>query len=474
MLNLDIVYSTLRRWLPYLYLLFAIPIVCATALITPPFQSPDEPNHFARAEQVSRFEIVPAFIYDKAGIKADTTKKDPRIAYPDMGGFMVDKAVYQLDDIYRPLARNDKVKINSINTDSAKKLRWGRGIINFNFGNTAIYPPVVYIMQAAGVGIGKVLHLGVLHTLYLARLLNGAFCITLSFLALLLAKRSNTLMFVVLFFPMTISLFASLSQDAVLISCCFLLAALIDDMVFGGAIHRDNRKFYLMILLISIIGIAKPPYILFVFLLLFLNISPKQKVMAIIIPFVILACWLVIDHGAYIIKFAPPQMRLNSKLQVAYILHHPFKFIGMFFVYDKIALINVAHMFVGVLGWLDLQFTDIYYRNAYICLFLGALVTFGVKGNIRMRIALLICSIATLIAVISAQYVTWTALEAPALGGMQGRYLIPVFPFLALAISGYPVNMKLAGIKTILLSAVLLFPVYTAVVMIKLLLNRYY
>jgi len=475
MFTFNTFYNSLRLRLHYLYLLYAVPLVVIIAIITPAFQSPDEPNHFARAEQVSRLELVPTFVYDKAHpiTAADSISKDPAIVYPDRGGFMVDKGIYQLDHIYSPLARNGNIKVAALKTDSAKNLQWHAGTIYFNFGNTAIYPPVVYLMQALGIGVGKLLHLSILNTLYLSRILNGLLCVTLCFFALMLARQSNILLFIVLLFPMTVSLFASVSQDAVLISCCFLLVGFIDDFAFGDS-HRPKWKLYTMVILVAIIGIAKPPYIIFAFLFLFLNLSPKQKAAGIIVPFAVLVLWLIINHGSFMIKFAPAEMRLNSKLQVLYILHHPFRFMGMFFNFDKTALQNVARMFVGVLAWLDVQLPDIYYRNAYICLVLGIMVSLGFKGSTRLRIALLVCGILTIVAVISAQYVTWTALESPTLGGMQGRYLIPIFPFLALALSGYPVNSNFTGLKAIVLPVVLLSPVYSATIMIQVICSRYY
>jgi len=473
MLTFKAFYNSLRERLHYIYLLYAVPLVVIIALITPAFQSPDEPNHFARAEQVSRLEWVPTFVYDKVQ-HADSISKDPTLVYPDRGGFAVDKGIYQLDSIYKPLARHDSIKVAALKTDSAKKIGWHTGTIYFNFGNTAIYPPVVYLMQALGISVGKLLHLSILNTLYLSRILNGLLCVALCFFALLLARQSNVLLFIVLLFPMTVSLFASVSQDAVLISCCFLLVGFIDNFSFGDKKHQPKWGLYVMVILVSIIGIAKPPYIIFVFLFLFLKLNPKQKAVSIVTPLVVLAFWLIINHGSFLIKFAPAEMRFNSKLQLQYILHHPFKFIGMFFNFDKPALQNIAYMFVGVLAWLDMQLPDIYYRNAYICLFLGIVISLGFKGNCRLRIALLACSIITIIAVISAQYVTWTALQSPTLSGMQGRYLIPIFPLIALALSSYSINTRFAGLKAILLSAVLLFPVYSAIVMIQVITARYY
>ena len=476
MLTFDNLHQSLRKRLHYVYLVYAIPMVCLTAIITPPFQSPDEPNHFARAEQVSRLEMVPVFVYDKTHpiTKTDSISKDRRIVYPDKGGFAVDKGIYELGDAYSSLEHSTDTKIIKNKADSAENLKWKTGIIYFNFANTAIYPPVVYLMQAMGIGMGKLLQLSIIKTLYLSRILNGLLSITLCFFALLLGKRSGILLFIMLLFPMTVSLFASVSQDAVLISCCFLLTAIIDNVEFSDDKNYSRHKLGVMIILMAIIGVAKPPYIIFAFLFLFLKLSPKLKAISIITPFLALTFWLFIDHSSFMIKFAPAEMRINSKLQVLHILHHPLEFIMLFFNYDKVALLNVAYMFIGILGWLDLQFSDHYYRNAYVCLFLGIIVSLNFRGNTRLRMALIFCAFTTLIAVISAQYVTWVPLEAPSLGGMQGRYLIPIFPFLALALCGRFVREKFAGLKTILLSAILIFPIVTTVNMVQGLLNRYY
>jgi uncharacterized membrane protein len=476
MSNFTVLYQNLLKRLPHIYLLYAVPMVFITALITPPFQSPDEPNHFARAEQVSRLELIPAFTYDKAHslTKADSISSDPKIAYPDKGGFTVDKGIYALDHAYVSLEHNAQVKLNTVNTNSAKSLRWKTGNIYFNFGNTAIYPPVVYVMQSLGIDIGKFFNLSIQNTLYISRILNGLISIAMCFIALCLAKRSRILLFVVLLFPMTVSLFASVSQDAVLISCCFLLTAIIDSVEFSDDKVYSQPKLYTLIILMAIIGLAKPPYILFAFLFLFLKLSPKQKAIGTIIPFSALIFWLIINHGAFMIKFAPPEMRFNSKLQVQHILQHPFQFIGMFFNFDKANLLNIAYMFVGVLGWLDLRMPDRYYMAAFVCLFLAGYVGINFKGNIKIRAVLIICSVATVIAVITAQYVTWVALASTSLGGMQGRYLIPVYPFLALAFCAEPGFLKNVGFKTVILSIVLLFPVYTAVIMVHELLGRYY
>ena len=477
MFKFEAIYLKLHKHLHYIYLLYAIPMVYLAATITPPFQNPDEPNHFLRGEQISRFDIVPVFIRDKGNVstRSDSVFTDPRIIYPDKGGFATDKGILDAEQAFSSIQFHPQAKISARLTDSTKNIKWGTGIGYKNFGNTVIYPPVVYAMPAIGIAAGKLLHLSVTKTLYLSRILNGIFSITLCFFALLLAKRSNILMFIVLLFPMTIALFASVSQDAIVISCAFLLVAIIDNAEFGNKTY-SKRQVYAMITLMSIIGIAKPPYVLLTFIFLFLKLNRKTKAIGVIVPILSVLIWLVINHANFAIKFAPPELRINAQLQVLHIIHHPFKFMGLFFQFDKGGLINCFDSFVGILGWLDLAFSTNYYHIAYITLFAGFIIGLSSswKDNIQLKTGLLICAFITLIAVLTAQYVTWTALEATSLSGMQGRYLLPIFPFLALAISNVVKYEKFARLREVLFMAILLFPIFTEVTIIEGLINRYY
>lgn len=475
---LKTLYASLGKYLHYIYLLYAIPMVCLAATFTPPFQNPDEPNHFSRAEQISRLDFVPLFVRNNESVltKEDSLARDPRIQYPDKGGFAVDKGIGDLNDIFSSIAQHPDVKVTAEKIDLSKNVMWGIGISYVNFANTAIYPPVVYIMPALGIVIGKTLDLSISKTLYLSRILNGAISIILCFFALLFAKRSNVFMFIVLLFPMTVAMFASVSQDAILISCAFLLVGIIDYVEFDKNKNYTNGQLYVMIILMSIIGVAKPPYLLFAFIFLFVKMNTKFKIASIVIPLAVLISWILVNQHNFTIKFAPIELRVNTQLQLLHIIHHPIKFIGLFFDFDKQGMVDFSKEFVGALGWLDLIFAWIYYRNAYIIFIVGLVLSFklGKKKHFLLRASLFLCSLATLICVLTAQYITWTSLESTSLDGVQGRYALPIFPFLALAISGSDKEEKMKFIRTLLLILVLAFPIYSGVILYKGLMHRYY
>lgn len=467
-------YIKFNKHLPYIYLLYAIPMVCIALALTPPFQNPDEPNHFARAEQVSRLEYVPVFVPAKT--PNDTIVGIPKMFYPNNGGFDADKGIFDVYNVYSYMCFNPQVKITQAKCDSTKNIKWGKGKSYINFGNTAIYPPISYLMPATGVMLGKWLHLSVTTTLYLSRSLNAFLAVVLCFLALKLAKRSNLLLITVLLFPMTIALFASINPDAMLISCSFLLIAIIDNVEFDEAKTYNNKQILALIVLMCIIAVAKPPYIILAFVFFFLKLSKKIKFVSITVPLLAVLSWLVINHANFLIRSAPAEMRVNSKMQMVNIIHHPFQYIALFFKVDIKSVINISHMFVGVLGWLDAPFPGIYYCIAYAILITGFAIQFkpGKQNGSLLKIGLLSAAFFTLISILTAQYVTWTPLGAHELGAMQGRYLLPIFPFVALALSGSFNEIKLSPFKNILFGLILVFPVYTCANIIVVLINRYY
>jgi uncharacterized membrane protein len=449
-------------------------MICITAAIVPPFQNPDEPNHFARAEQVSRLEFVPVFVPGK--IKNDTIPGIPQIFYPSNGGFDVDRGIVNASSVFLPMNFHPEVKVTQAKLDSVRYIKWGEGKVYLNFANTAIYPPVPYVMPAIAIALGKWLNLTVVNTLYTARIFNATLSVVLCFLALVLAKRSKPILFTVLLIPMLIALFAAVTADAVLISCSFLLIAIIDNVEYDKGKTYSNGLLLAIIILMSTIAIAKPPYIVFAFAFLFLNITTKQKLVIIAVPLLSVLSWMFIEHANYSIKFALAEQRVNSQMQIANIIHHPLQFISLFFKIDVNAVSGNLEMFVGKLGWLDVSFNKFYYLMAYLTIIAGFVLKFKLnkENNLLLQGGLLLTVLFALAAVLTAQYVTWTSLGADALGGMQGRYLLPVFPFLALAIGGYSGEIKMTNFKKALFLLILLFPLYTAINLTVTLLNRYY
>ena len=370
MVKLHSLYLKLREQLHLIYLIYAIPLVLLAAILTPPYQVPDEEHHFMRAEQVSRLELVAHFIHDQVSASAiKNTKKDSStVLFPEPGGYEVDKGIPLSGSYFRQIYYHAEVKVDKLKMNEAKKIKWSTNTVLWNFGNTAIYCPIPYIMPAIGIEIGKKLDWPVIKTLYLARILNGIFCITLCFWALRLSKRTNILMFIVLLLPMTVSLFGSASQDAILISCCFLLAGLIDNIQLQEPRKYLNWQLFAMGVLITIIGLSKLPYMVFILTFLFLDVTLRKKLLIIGLPLLMVLLWFFIDHKTLSVIWAPPELHINAKLQVLHIIQRPFRYLSLFFKMDFRAIFDNLRMFIGILGWEDLWFPQFYYACAFALL----------------------------------------------------------------------------------------------------------
>jgi uncharacterized membrane protein len=463
----------LHEHLPIIYLFYAIPAIVLLALITPPFQVPDEPNHFCRAEQVSTGRLVAVF-YSR-GEKQPRTIPDERVLMPDIGGFKVNKGIAIANSFYADIPSQTSSKVTKSMLVSSGKIGWNLGTEYGEFPNTAIYPPTGYIMSAFGIMIGKLLHLSVIDTLYLSRCLNGFLCAFLCFYAVRLAKASRLLLFNVLLFPMTLSLFASVSQDGILISLACIFFAII------GYVQTANKYYswkhlITMIVAVAAISAARPPYFMLSFLFFFLSIDRRVKLACFLATLVPVALWGWLNRHNYAVVWAPPEMKINAALQIKHILDDPLEFGSLFFRYNFIYIREMVFEFIGVLGWLDVRFRSYFYLGGFISLVFAAAIStyFNLKEKSRLRAALIVLTIATFIAILIAQYITWVELEAPYLGGLQGRYFIPVFIPVAFALAGFRQNIPIRTWHVPLFLFVLIFPFISIVVSVCQLILRYY
>src|SRR4051812_22448920 len=166
-----------RRLLPWLFILVALPIGLALALLTPPFQNPDEGGHFLRATQIAGGELV--------GRRLDG----------GTSGGRVDGAAYDAALLFAPLAGHAERRVDPAVMAQAAAIRWGAPPRDVGFPNTVLWSPALYVPAAAAVRVGQALDLTVLATLRLCRLVNLALAIALAALALGVWPGGRALLF---------------------------------------------------------------------------------------------------------------------------------------------------------------------------------------------------------------------------------------------------------------------------------------
>jgi|GEM_PF-1233000 len=471
---LQVFCSKLYDQLPYIYLLYAIPAIALATWVTPPFHVADEPHHFCRAEQISRGELAPIFYTN--GEKEPRTIADEKVLMRDIGGFTVNARLSDFSSFYLNIGPGEKPEVKKTHFDNSRNIYWDSELTQLRFANTAIYPPTGYLVSAIAIIGGKITNASVMNTFYFARFLNGIFCALVCFYALRLTKAGRLLFFTVLLFPMTTSLFASVSQDGTLISLAFLFFAIIGHVESSDEKHYTIKQLIMMVAAVVAISAARPPYFMFSFIFFFLHISKKDKLTCFLASLVPVALWGFLNLRNYAIVWAPPVLKFNAPLQIKHVLNDPIGFAGLFFKTDFDHVTQTAHEFIGVLGWKQLYLPNTFYTGAFFALLFAAIIStyYNFRERLRLRLVLIAAAIAGGMAIMIVQYITWMPLEAAYLGGEQGRYFIPLFPAVALALAGFQKNIAIKKWQIPLLPGTIIFPFISNMVLVCKLIEGYY
>ncbi|MGH9203663.1 MAG: DUF2142 domain-containing protein, partial [Vicinamibacterales bacterium] len=295
---------------------------------------------------------------------------------------------------------------------------------------------------ASGVWLGRAVGLGVVDSLFLARVANGLATCAVSFLALRLCAIGKRVMFSMLMWPMTLSLSASTSHDGLLIASAALTIAL------ASRVSTENRRATrgeLAIFLIALVGgvTGRPPHVAFALLTPLLLRPPatgatrlsRSEGGALIAAAVLCAAWVVLVQS-----FTMSTTLLDGEdggpsidRQLAYLRAHPVAIPSL--VYRTIVLgwkplITTA---IGVLGWLDTLLPSWYYWVATAVFGMGLLADRRVVTLGSRRIGWL--GWAAIVAFAAFTYVsiylTWMGVGADKVLGVQGRYLLAGAPLAA-------------------------------------------
>jgi uncharacterized membrane protein/Tfp pilus assembly protein PilF len=402
----------LPSMLHWIFLLLVTPTFIFLAVCTPPFQSPDELAHFERAYQIS-----------DGGF------------YGGKGG-KVDWGIDEVQSFYSLLPFKPGQRVTAADQAGADSVKWTGEKVEREFQNTAAYPPIDYIPQALGVTLGRIAGLSVVRTLLLSRLLNGAFAIFISTLALYWCRRGKLVMFALLLLPMTLSLFASCNQDAALISFTCLAFALVSRQIYEDA-PLSLRMTIVLASALLIATLGRPPYASLLLVLFIPGILPRWDKKPDWLPGVSLAGLLVLLAGLWWLITSSKVTSIHTMwngsqnriadpgLQALYILHHPGVLVDIF---TSIDFSLYADSFIGVLGWLDTVMPRPYYV-AIELMFLVAIageMVYRSRFKVSASVVTLFAALSGVVGVIMSLYVFWTPVGEHIVEGIQGRYLIPM------------------------------------------------
>jgi uncharacterized membrane protein len=419
------------------YFVFALLGVLPLVVLTPPFQVPDEPQHFYRAFQISELSLKGSIENGKGGAMLPSS-------LPELTErFLGTRALHTEERIVSSSPLGETLKGLSVPLESER-----REFVDFS--GAAFYSPLPYLPQVLGIALGRQFGLGPLGLLYAGRLVNALVAIAIVVWALCIIPVGGMPVLALALLPMTIFEFASVSPDAAVIACAVLFTAVATRARFAGpwtrrdlgsacaagAVFCSMKPVYAPLLMMSVAAAFEPGRRRDV-------VTAHAVIIAVVVT--ITAVWLAYASSVLI----QPVAETDIAAQAARILGNPMGYID-------VALRTVASsaLFwyisgVGVLGWLNVYLPIMMYVIPFLVLLSAwALVSPPGAPRINWKEALLHLALVLASAGLSitALYLYFTPVGATSVQGVQGRYFIPIAPLFVVSMSAITPPSRWCGI----------------------------
>lgn len=432
----------------------------------PPGLGLDEPQHFARAWSISRGDLLA--VGERGG---------------RVGNIMSRCEWAFVGRLYEPvITTDDPMTLRQLNAPNPCEA--GADVF-VPHENTAVNSPVGYLPQAAALALARGLGLPTGVTFYAGRFAGLLLYVVLGTAALALAPRGRLYLFAIGVFPMSLLQAATYSADTAAIGFALLLAALVLRAVAGsGRAGREpdvepsgwrrSRRWVGPVAVAIALSLTKNTLVVAAAMLLLVPTtwarSRRSEVAARVGA--VAACglaaagwYLMVRHVSLGPARAP--LVLDPATQSRAMLTQPKWF-------ARVLLTTATAQAGGVLRTTAWMFNP--YRRpgagaaptwlaglAVAHLALAGAADWGRRRTLDLagRLAALL-PVAVLVGgfglSVLALWVTWTQVGSPVVEGIQGRYLLPLLPFLAVsvAIARHPARRRSIEGVTLLASVGLL------------------
>lgn len=432
--------------------------------ITPPFQVPDEFQHFLQAYNLSEGRTRARLIERWGGESLPASlgrffnTVNPHLAtHPENRQDLGDL----LDQFQRPL-------------DPERR----RILL---FPDTARYSAAAYVPQALGILPARLLEVSPPVIFYLGRLANFCCWMGLIYLSLRLMPFFKWVTVFLMLTPMSLFQAASLSADALANGLGLVTIAFFLYLACGPVDRVTFPRLITLIVLGFLLAFTKQIYVLL--LGLFFLIPPEKfgsrqrqvgsGLVLLSLGGAALALWYRLYMGLYPPARGDGLVQFSTRDQLHLILEQPWGFGLIIWETIKARLFIWLNTFVGVLGWLDTRLPRIVYYGYFPLL--GAVVWLdnrpAVPFPLKARLTAAAVFGITAAGILTVLYLTWNQRGAPIIEGLQGRYLIPIAPLAVL-----PFYRPRSGPKTRVLVSTLVFCASASILSLTTyaLIRRYY
>lgn len=391
-----------------LILLFisSVLVFIAVSSVTPPFMSPDEPHHFSRAYLLTNGVIT---LDNKEGVKS--------------GGY-IDSS---LNDSLITFNNGHVKKVTPAMFSDLDNRFWGSGRSYKEIPNTAFYFPAVYIPQALGISVGRLLNLSILDTYQISRVLAFLACISILFYANTI-YRIPALALAVMVMPMMVFQFVATTIDGLTTSLAVLMMCL-----FAKCITEEkvDTKSLILISIIAFVLVSSRANLIPILLLPFVTAyyyRSKFKFLAPIISSSLAMGWISLtilltkDGGVNHPGISQGQV-------IAHYITHPLDILRISYntVSDYGRSSFYFKSFVGKLGWLDIWLPNFVYVISASAILMLIALTYShskIKKLVILCSSVAIASVGSVVLIFCALLVQYSNFPTDVIIGVQGRYFV--------------------------------------------------
>lgn len=427
-------------------------LVCALTLaftvVTPPFQAPDENQHYMKALWLSQGHVL-------------TRRQGELIGAPlPRAALAIHAADFPTDAslAHRRFDRTQLAKSWAADAD-----RSGEDFADFP--NVASYAPTLYAPGGAGLLLGQKMGLPRLGAFYTGRLVNALAGLALLIAALRVIPFGRSALLGAALLPTFSYQSGSLSPDACINGIAFLGLALALRVGFMRGAAAGGVG---LLIAAPLLALAKGVYLPLMAAGLRWPQDRKDGRAVLILAAMAMGAiafvaWMKMSGGSQALyhivsrKTGAAEMTAPLAAQMAVITADPV-------TYAHVLLSSVierapvyALQIVGRFGWNAILLPLLAYPIAAAMLGAAVLNGSGVRFGAGQRLWWIMVALGAALLIETAMYLTGTPLGADYVQGTQGRYFLPLLPLLLLAIMpdqpvrGAPV---LFGISAILLSLI--------------------
>ena len=413
---------------PRLFLLIGGFFGLLMLVITPPFQTPDEHDHFFRAVMISSGQ----FVGRKYPFSENQKKQVPAKYLNGSGGIVPISIPYTTRMVNQklPFHPENKQSLNDLEKMFSLPLNMPGQPDVFTNTSAAGYSPILYLPSGLAITVGWHLKLSPLWLMYLGRLANLLAFLGLAYWALKITPTGKIIFFLLALMPMSLFLAPSLSIDGLTIASSMLLTATLLNLARNGQQPVTRQAWLIVPGTLTLLALAVISYLLW----------RQLKGMATVpdvtnIPF---------DYTSFQTKDKLLPL-LDRKKQLQFLQHYPGT---IFTILNRTLQVQGQHYiesFIGLLGWLDTKLPVWIYISYPLALIVGALGSHPAGKQILTETPLLtlvwaLCSGGVLLGF----YLLSTPVGNAIIGGIQGRYFIPVtLPLLLIFSASYRSPMKI-------------------------------